>query len=43
MATSEVAAGDAAGTRSVDHELGASASEDRESGQGDDARPGAAV
>ncbi|MFC4064146.1 hypothetical protein, partial [Actinoplanes subglobosus] len=41
--TAEVAADDAAEPRSVDHELGASAPEDRDPGQGDDARPGAAV
>jgi hypothetical protein len=43
MATSEVAASDPAEPRSVDHELGASVPEDREPGQGDDARPGTAV
>jgi hypothetical protein len=43
MATTEVAADDAAEPRSVDHELGASAPEDRDSGPGDDARPGGAV
>jgi hypothetical protein len=43
MATTEVAADDTAEPRSVDHELGASAPEDRDSGPGDDARPGGAV
>ncbi|MDI6097986.1 hypothetical protein QLQ12_05145 [Actinoplanes sp. NEAU-A12] len=43
MATSEAAAGDAARPRSVDHELGAAAPEDRDAGPGDDARPGSAV
>ncbi|MEU4624350.1 hypothetical protein AB0G04_30790 [Actinoplanes sp. NPDC023801] len=43
MATTEVAADDAAEPRSVDHELGASAPEDRDPGVGDDARPGGAV
>jgi hypothetical protein len=41
--TAEVAADDAAEPRSVDHELGASVPEDRDPGQGDDARPGVAV
>jgi hypothetical protein len=41
--TAEVAADGAAEHRSVDHELGASAPEDRDPGQGDDARPGVAV
>ena len=43
MATSEAPAGDAAEPRSVDHESGAAAPEDRDAGPGDDARPGAAV
>ncbi|GIE30257.1 hypothetical protein Ait01nite_033020 [Actinoplanes italicus] len=43
MATTEVAADDTAEPRSVDHELGASAPEDRDPGLGDDARPGGAV
>jgi hypothetical protein len=43
MATTEVAADDTAGPRSVDHELGASGPEDRDPGLGDDARPGGAV
>ncbi|MEV0898096.1 hypothetical protein [Actinoplanes sp. NPDC049802] len=43
MGTTEVAADDAAEPRSVDHDLGASAPEDRDAGQGDDARPGGAV
>jgi hypothetical protein len=43
MATAEAAAGDAAAHRSVDHELGASAPEDRDAAPGDGARAGDAV
>jgi hypothetical protein len=43
MATAEVPAADPASPRSVDHELGAEAPEDRDPGPGDDARPGGAV
>ncbi|MEU4427015.1 hypothetical protein AB0F81_40860, partial [Actinoplanes sp. NPDC024001] len=43
MATAEAAVGDAAAHRSVDHDLGASAPEDRDAAAGDDARSGDAV
>ncbi|MBG0563407.1 hypothetical protein [Actinoplanes aureus] len=43
MATSEAAATDAAAHRSVDHDLGAPAPEDRDAAPGDDARAGDAV
>ncbi|MEV6301031.1 hypothetical protein AB0M02_16605 [Actinoplanes sp. NPDC051861] len=43
MATAEPAAGDAAAPRSVDHDLGASAPEDRDAAPGDGARAGDAV
>lgn len=43
MGTPEVAADDAAAPRSVDHELGAPAPEDRDPGPGDGAAPGGAV
>jgi hypothetical protein len=43
MATAEAAADEAGGHRSVDHDLGASAPEDRDAVPGDDARAGGAV
>ncbi|MFC7535414.1 hypothetical protein [Actinoplanes sp. GCM10030250] len=43
MATAEAAADDAASPRSVDHDLGASAPEDRDAAPGDGARAGDAV
>ena len=42
-ATAEVAVSGPDAPRSVDHELGAAAPEDRDTGTGDDARPGGAV